>query len=307
MSKRNRKSNKLQTNTVVPGITDDSGLDSLISAITGTPEADPAVPTNAAASEVLVADEGDLQAAVNAIETQEHYEAMGATETPAETPVTETPAVEATEPVAAKSTVKRSKLSAEEKAKRETERAAKKAERAEKAALKKAEAASKPKRIYFGANKVERMKHTIGEAALNDLAVLNVNDAALGDEDLKAKQAEVIGMIDGMSSKVKNRATYLLEFAAGKKASLNKVIGTVFETLAKDGTIKSGDKGNYFEALVAKGYKIGTVRAAGNNSLSLLKQLQVLTVGEKGNYVPNPDSMLLGNVMGKLGLTLPKA
>jgi hypothetical protein len=182
------------------------------------------------------------------------------------------------------------------KAKREEERVAKKAE---KDAADAAKPAPQP-RIFF-ADKADRIAHRLG-ADLGNYMVLEIADALLEGDALKAKQDETFAMIRDMSVKVKNRASLLLDFAAGKKAELNSVIATAFRTLKADGKITVGDKGNFIVTLLARPYSLNSARAMGNNTISLLKQLKVLVDGGKGMYVANPNSLILAKVNGLLGL-----
>ena len=76
----------------------------------------------------------------------------------------------------------------------------------------------------------------------------------------------------------------------------------VDEDQHRDGKIVTGDAGNYFTHLFAKPYDIGTVHAAGNSTLNVLKQLMVLVPGDKGELLPNPDSIVLERVNAGLGL-----
>jgi hypothetical protein len=109
-------------------------------------------------------------------------------------------------------------------------------------------------------------------------------------------------VIDGMGVKVKNRATMLLEYAAGKTDRLNNVIATALKVLAEDGKLVSGDKGNLFQTLLAKPYSPSAARAMGNNTLNMMAQLKLVVQSEKQVYVPNPESLLLAFVAPKLSL-----
>lgn len=194
------------------------------------------------------------------------------------------------------------------KAEREKKAAEKKA--AEKKAQKEAEKAAKPqaaKRIYF-ADRADRIAHRLG-SDLGNYMVLEIADAALEGEALKAKQDETFAVIKAMNKKVKNRASLLLDYAAGKSKSLNSVISIAFKLLKRDGKLTTGDKGNYVTTLLSKNdvnprpYSPGAARAMSNNTVSLLKQLKVITDGgEKQTYVPNPNSLIAAKINGMLGL-----
>jgi hypothetical protein len=306
MGKRNRSK---QVNMATVATTDadsNDGLAEMLAAIAGEemvlpdaptgaePGADPSEVIEAEASAEVAPTEADIEAAV--LDAQIH----DINATPA--PTSEATSSEV-EPTPAPAKAGRKGLSDDEKAKRAADREAKKVERDAKRAAAKAAAAARPKKTYFGDRKVDRMKATIGEGALRDMAVLTVSDAANEGEALTELQDGFLKTLDGMSIKVKNRATYLLEFAAGAKPQLNEIVRRAFEVLHNDGKIVTGDNGNYIQNLVARPYGIGTARAAGNNTIQLLKTLKVIVPGaEKQTFVGNAESMLLGKVNDRLGL-----
>jgi len=198
------------------------------------------------------------------------------------------------------------------KAKREEERAAKKAEREAAKAAERATKGEKPaeRRQHF-ATRADRIQYRLGDK-LGDFMVFENADALLEGDALKAKQDENFAVIRSMNKKVQNRASLLLDYCAGKSAELNSVMTIAFKLLKRDGTITSGDKGNYTTALVSGGpkndvnprpYGMSSARAMGNNTISLLKQLRVITADEKKQtFIPNPDSLILSLVNSKLGL-----
>lgn len=283
----------MNPNTATPN-TDTADLDKLLSSITGDEAGVP--PAAEIIEDEAPVGTADLEAAV--------------AQADAETPPAET--VETVTPEKKAKTVdpEKEKAKAEAKAKKEAEKAAAKAKReadklARAEAKKKAEAekAAKPKRIYFGSNKIGRLTHEMGADRLNEFSVLTISDAVLEGEALAKRQKDVQDMIAGMAQKVKNRATYLFLFMH-KGGKLNEVMRRVFHVLNRDGKIKTGDAGNMILELLAKPYDLKTARATGNNTVSLLKQLQVLVPGaEKGEYVGNPDSLVLAKVNEQLGYT----
>jgi hypothetical protein len=198
-----------------------------------------------------------------------------------------------------KSTKKDDKAAAKAaaKAKREEEKKARDAKKAaEKAAR---DAAPKKERVFFGKRKVDRMKHEMTEAGFASVCVLTKSDAALTGEAATKRQKEVEGVINEMSDKVKNRATYLLLFVHRGQGKLNEVIRRAIGVLNRDGFIKTGDAGNLHQDLLKKPYEARSARAMGNNTVSMLKQLGVLIPGDadkKGHYVPNPESVILEKV-----------
>lgn len=164
-----------------------------------------------------------------------------------------------------------------------------------------ADAAPKTPKVYWGKNKLGRLEAGLGDK-LKDYLLLTVSEAALEGEELTARVAENTAMFKGLGVKVQNRATNLIEFAAGKRNGLNGVIETTIRLLAADGQLTTGDKGNVISALVAHPYSIGAARAMGNNTINMLRNLQMVDLGAKGVLVPNPDSLLLQVVAGKLQL-----
>lgn len=274
--------------------TEANELDALLASITD--DEAPTPPTEIIEDEAAPVGTADIEAAV--------------AQADAETPPAETVETPATEKKAKTPDPEKEKARAEAKAKKEAEKAAAKAKRDEEKAAraaekakKEAEKAAKPKRIFFGANKIGRLTHEMGADRLNEFSVLTIADAGLEGEALAKRQKEVQDMIAGMAQKVKNRATYLFLFMH-KGGKLNEVMRRVFFVLHRDGKIKTGDSGNMTAELLAKPYDLKTARATGNNTVSLLKQLQVLVPGtEKGEYVGNPDSLVLAKVNEQLGYT----
>jgi hypothetical protein len=163
----------------------------------------------------------------------------------------------------------------------------------------------KVERVFFGKDKVKRLRHSLG-TKLGDFMVLTLDDAALDGDDLKAKQDATIAVIAEMGDKVKNRATNLLEFAAGRTVRLNAVINLALTTLAKDGQLTTGDNGNMYKVLIdPKGanYSPASARAMGGNTVRMLNLLKLTEIGPKGVFLPNPNSLLLTFIAEKLSLS----
>lgn len=93
-----------------------------------------------------------------------------------------------------------------------------KAQVAENTADPEAAAAKKERtpRVHY-ANKLDRIKARHGDN-LGNYLVLEVADAELEGDALKAKQDETLAIIDGMGMKVKNRASLLIDWAASRNA-----------------------------------------------------------------------------------------
>lgn len=161
-------------------------------------------------------------------------------------------------------------------------------------------AEDKPKRVFFGRNKLGRLEAGLG-GKLNDYLLLTMREAALEGEELTARVAENTAMFKGLGVKVQNRATNLIEYAAGKTTSLTPVSVIALDILAKDGQITVGDKGNFLSALMTQ-YSTAAARAMGNNTLNMLRNLQLVSLGAKGVLVPNSDSLLLAVVAAKRNL-----
>lgn len=148
-------------------------------------------------------------------------------------------------------------------------------------------------------SKVERIADKLG-ASLGDFTVLELADAILEGDALKAKQQETLDIIKASGKKVQNRQAFILEFIAGKSAKLNGVIQTAVAILAKDGEIVTGVEGNFHKTLLAKPYSVNAAKAMGGNTLLALKLLKMVNVAEGGKLVANPNSLILAklNAMG---------
>lgn len=156
-----------------------------------------------------------------------------------------------------------------------------------------------PVRKHY-ASKAERITDKLG-ASLSDYLVLELSDAALTGEDLAAKQAETMVALKEAGVKVANRMTFLIEFAAGKSSKLNDIATKALQLLKTDGKITTGEKGNLFAEL-SKKYAKSSANAMGNNSISALRALKMITKGEDG-YIANPNSLYLAKINGMLSLS----
>lgn len=163
----------------------------------------------------------------------------------------------------------------------------------------KVKAEAVPRKHY--SSKVERITDKLG-ASLGDFTVLELADAMLEGDALKAKQQETLDIIKNSGKKVQNRQAFILEFIAGKSANLNGVIKTAVAILAKDGEIVTGVEGNFHKALLAKPYSPNAAKAMGGNTLLALKLLKMVNVGEGGKLVANPNSLVLAK-LNSMGVT----
>lgn len=142
------------------------------------------------------------------------------------------------------------------------------------------------------------------------MLVLEVEDAGLDPAELEAKQHELLkllntrpGTSDGGATQKKVAEKVVMLFSYLKNGGkLNRVLEITFQTLLKDGEIQSGEKGNLWQALLAKPYSKGTANAQGGQMLQLLPMLKIATRTEKGRLVANPNSMILLAVRNQMGL-----
>lgn len=147
-----------------------------------------------------------------------------------------------------------------------------------------------PRKHY--ASKVERISDKLGDK-LGEYTVLELSDAALEGEALAAKQAETLEIIKGSGKKVQSRMTFVVEYVAGKSSKLNGVIKTALNLLQTDGKLTTGAEGNLYKKLLAHPYSASAAKAMGGNTLLALKGLKVVIAGPNGDYIENPDSLIL--------------
>jgi hypothetical protein len=148
-------------------------------------------------------------------------------------------------------------------------------------------------------SKSQKVATKLGEKA-SEFLVLELADAELDEEALKAKQEAVLAEIDTLAKKVSEKAVQLFGWLKNG-GSLNEVMKRTFEVLAKDGEITSGEKGNLQQNLLAKPYSKGTAASQANQMFMLLPMLRV-TKREKGRMIANPDSLILAKAKSELGL-----
>lgn len=156
----------------------------------------------------------------------------------------------------------------------------------------------KKERIFFS-KQSDRIAHHLGDK-LSEFMLLEILDATLTGEELKAKNAEVLALIDTTAKKVGEKANQLFKWM-NKGGDLNEVMARAFKVLVKDGELTSGDKGNLQLDLLAKPYSLGTARSQANQIFMLFPILKV-TMKEKGKMVPNPESLIFIKAKAQLGL-----
>jgi hypothetical protein len=171
--------------------------------------------------------------------------------------------------------------------------------------------ADKPKRVFYGNDKVRRLNDKLGNS-VGEFVVLTLDDAGLDEDALKAKVTETFALIKDMNSKKANRATNLIEFIAGKRGSINPVLKRVLTLLSKNGMITMGVQGNVLTDLVnnpapgERGYTIAAARAMAGNTVSMFEDLKLIvpSATTRHAFVSNPDSLLLLKANQLLGLQL---
>lgn len=177
----------------------------------------------------------------------------------------------------------------------ETEKPAKKT----KVAKAPKEPKEKKERIYFS-KKSDRIKHKLGDK-VGDFLVLEMSDATLDADALKARQEEILSDIDTkLAKKVGEKAAQLLDWYS-KGGKLNEIMRRAFTVLVTEGELTSGDKGNLQQDLLAKPYSLGTARSQANQVFMLFPFFKI-TVKEKGRMIMNPDSVMLAKARAQLSI-----
>ncbi|CAG9228546.1 hypothetical protein [Burkholderia vietnamiensis] len=157
-------------------------------------------------------------------------------------------------------------------------------------------------RVHYE-NKLDRIKARHGDN-LGNYLVLEVADADLDGDALKAKQDETLAIIDAMGVKVKNRASLLIDWVSGKVDKPNEILKRALDVLIADNKITTGENGNLHKNLLAKPYSVSAARSMGRNTVTLMEKLKMLIPsGEKGTFVANPESLLLMAALSKHGVT----
>lgn len=160
-------------------------------------------------------------------------------------------------------------------------------------------AAAEPKKVAIPrkhySNKADRLQDRMG-TQLQEYSVLTLADAGVGEAELKVKMDETLAIIKAMNKKKQNRASLLIEFLAGKKASLNEVIARSYKVLTRDGHISTGSDGNLFKDLVSRPYSPAAARAMGGNTISMMADLKLISLDSKGKYIANHESLLLAKL-----------
>lgn len=291
MSKRKSVKREMATALVTDtnqGANDMALLDDLLKSV-GADDTPAAAQPDPATDEIIVGEQPEdllIEAAANALEIQEFYAERDEAADTQEQPAADQPTVD-TEAAKPKRKVKGEKAPKEPKTPKEPK------------------ADSAPRVTYHGHSKSAVLDNRLGGQTASFL-VLEKSDANLDATALAAKQAAIKDELDNnVAKKVAEKCVMLFkDLHAGRPIS-NEVMKRAFETLARDGFLTSGDKGNMQGALADK-YSIGTARSQANQMFALLPFLKV-TLREKGRMVPNPDSTILEMVLSAHGLTLKQA
>jgi hypothetical protein len=154
-----------------------------------------------------------------------------------------------------------------------------------------APAAPKFARKHYS-NKTDRLRDRIGEK-FAEFATL--------EDGVETTADSTLSIIDGMGSKVKNRAVNLFEHLSQGK-EFNEVNRRAVEVLVKDGFITTGDDGNLHANLLARPYDKLTARATGGNAIRMMTALKIVVADGKGKFTPNPKSVLLPKLSASLGI-----
>lgn len=152
-------------------------------------------------------------------------------------------------------------------------------------------------RIFF-AKKTDRIRHKLGDK-IAEYTLRELPEGELTEELIEAEKNATLAAIDALGVKPQQRAALIIEFVAGKSATLNSVIADAFKLLHKEGKVEMGADGNLWKLLSAR-YRAGSARAMGGNTLIAMKALKVLN--DDGKTL-NQNSLIYPIVIEKLGLT----
>lgn len=166
-----------------------------------------------------------------------------------------------------------------------------------------------PRATYLMDKAAGVLKARLGDK-LNEMLILEAEDAMLDPAALEAKQSELLALLnkrpgtgEGGSTQKKVAEKVVMLFGWLKNGGkLNQVMDITFRQLITDGEIQSGEKGNLHQALLAKPYSKGTANAQGGQMMAMLPMLKIATMSEKGKLVANPNSVILDAVKAQLGL-----
>ena len=182
---------------------------------------------------------------------------------------------------------------------------------APKPARQKATVAMSNRTTYANSKTSEVLKSRLNGNVQDDL-VLEVADADLTPERLKAKQQELLDILNVRPHQSKDSSTQkkvaekvVMLFGYLKNGGkLNEVLSRTFRVLVKDGYVQMGKQGNLFADLLNKPYSVGTANAQGGQMMQMLPLLKIALpdASNKGRLVANPDSVILMRMVQVLGL-----
>lgn len=151
-------------------------------------------------------------------------------------------------------------------------------------------------RIFF-AKKTDRLRHRLGDK-IAEYTLRELPDTdELTDEMVMAEKDACLAEIDALGVKPQNRATMIVEYLAGKTATLNSVIADAFKLLHAEGKVEMGVSGNLLKVLASR-YSSGSARAMGGNTLIAMRTLKIIDA----NGALNPRSLIYPAIVDKLGL-----
>lgn len=164
---------------------------------------------------------------------------------------------------------------------------------------------------YANSKTSDVLKSRLNGNVQDDL-VLEVADADLTPEQLKAKQQELLDILNVRPHQSKDSSTQkkvaekvVMLFGYLKNGGkLNEVLSRTFRVLVKDGYVQMGKQGNLFADLLNKPYSVGTANAQGGQMMQMLPLLKIALpdASNKGRLVANPDSVILMRMVQVLGL-----
>ena len=125
--------------------------------------------------------------------------------------------------------------------------------------------------------------------------ILEPADADLDAAALELHMKQIIEAADALPVKAGNKMHLLFGYLKNG-GKLNEYLRRAFEVLDHDGEIKTGDAGNYIQAMTKpeagrKAFGLGTARSQVSQLGALLPFLKVATK-ESGRLVLNPDSVI---------------
>lgn len=152
---------------------------------------------------------------------------------------------------------------------------------------KKAKAPRAYRKTMAGYKKSEVIMDRLG-ANSHEYFALELADAELSQEELKAKQEEMLARIDGIAKKIGEKAVNLLSWLAGR-AKLSNYTEQALRLLIEKGKITSKDLLEHYKA---RPYSEGTSRSQSQQLMKLLPEMKVGIMDGKVMHL-NPESLIV--------------